>query len=126
MLFIVLLVGVPLGLSVYLSLTDATAGSLTGHWVGFHNFVDAWQSPNFRRALRNTIVFTLVSQAIVLVGAGLLAHALIRPFKGRWLLRFLPQLLLGSFVVLLFLVGFASILSLRRVVKLEPGIVFRT
>ena len=89
MLFIVLLVGVPLGLSVYLSLTDATAGSLTGHWVGFHNFVDAWQSPNFRRALRNTIVFTLVSQAIVLVGAGLLAHALIRPFKGRWLLRFL-------------------------------------
>jgi multiple sugar transport system permease protein len=88
-LFIVLLVGVPLGLSIYLSLTDATAGSLTGHWVGVHNFLDAWHSPNFRRALRNTVVFTLVSQAVVLVGAGLLAHALIRPFRGRWILRFL-------------------------------------
>jgi multiple sugar transport system permease protein len=88
-LFIVLLVGVPLGLSIYLSLTDATAGSLTGQWVGLHNFADAWHNPNFRRALRNTIVFTLVSQAIVIVGAALLAHALIRPFRGRWLLRFL-------------------------------------
>ncbi len=88
-LFIVLLVGVPLGLSVYLSLTDATAGSLTGHWVGFQNFVDAWHNPNFRTALRNTIVFTLASQALVLVGAALLAHALIRPFRGRWFLRFL-------------------------------------
>jgi multiple sugar transport system permease protein len=88
-LFIVLLVGVPLGLSVYLSLTDATAGSLSGRWVGLSNFVDAWHNDNFRRALRNTIIFTLASQAIVVVGAGLLAHALIRPFRGRWLVRFL-------------------------------------
>ena len=88
-LFIVLLVGVPLGLAVYLSLTNATAGSLTGHWVGFQNFVDAWNTPNFRTALKNTIVFTLASQAIVVVGAAILAHALLRPFRGRWLLRFL-------------------------------------
>jgi multiple sugar transport system permease protein len=88
-LFIVLLVGVPLGFAVYLSLTDATAGSLTGQWVGLDNFVDAWHNPNFRTALKNTIVFTLVSQAIVLVGAAILAHALIRPFRGRWFLRFL-------------------------------------
>jgi multiple sugar transport system permease protein len=88
-LFIVLLVGVPLLLAIYLSLTDATAGSLTGRYVGISNFVDAWHSPNFRRALENTILFTLVSQAIVIVGAGLLAHALLRPFRGKWILRFL-------------------------------------
>ena len=88
-IFIALLVGIPLGLAVYLSLTDATAGSLSGHLVGLHNYVDAWQSENFRTALRNTIVFTLVSQAIVVIGAALLAHALLRPFRGRWLLRFL-------------------------------------
>jgi multiple sugar transport system permease protein len=88
-IFIALLVGVPLGLAVYLSLTDATAGSLTGNWVGFQNFVDAWHNPNFRTALKNTIVFTLASQALVLVGAAILAHALIRPFRGRWLVRFL-------------------------------------
>ena len=49
----------------------------------------AWADPNFRRALRNTILFTVVSQAIVLVCAGLIAHALTRPIRGRWILRFL-------------------------------------
>jgi multiple sugar transport system permease protein len=88
-LFIVLLVGAPLVLAIYLSLTDATAGSLTGEFVGLRNYIDAWDSENFRRAFRNTIIFTLVSQAIVLVGAGLLAHALVRNFRGRWFLRFL-------------------------------------
>jgi multiple sugar transport system permease protein len=88
-LFIVLLVGAPLALAVYLSLTDATAGELTGKFVWFQNFTDAWHNDNFRRALRNTIVFTVASQAIVVVGAGLLAHALIRPFRGRWFLRLL-------------------------------------
>lgn len=88
-LFIVLLVGVPLGLAVYLSLTNATSGSLSGSWVGLHNFVDAWHNRNFRTALWNTIVFTLASQALVIVGAAILAHALLRPFRGRWLLRFL-------------------------------------
>jgi multiple sugar transport system permease protein len=88
-LFIGLLVGAPLGLAIYLSLTDATAGSLTGVFVGLDNYVEAWDSPNFRRALRNTIFFTLASQAIVLVGAAILAHYLVRPFRGRWFLRFL-------------------------------------
>jgi multiple sugar transport system permease protein len=88
-IFIGLLVGVPLGLAVYLSLTNATSGSLGGSWVGLDNFVHAWDSSNFRTALENTIIFTLASQVIVVVGAAILAHALIRPFKGRWLLRFL-------------------------------------
>ena len=88
-LFIAVLVGGPLLLSIYLSMTDATAGQLTGHFVGLQNFTDAWSDPVFRRALRNTILFTVVSQAIVLVSAGLLAHALVRPFRGRWLLRLL-------------------------------------
>jgi multiple sugar transport system permease protein len=91
-LYIALLIGAPLGLAIYLSFTDATAGSLSGDWVGLHNYTDEWQSENFRRALRNTILFTLVSQAIVLVGAAILAHFLIRPFRGRWFLRFLVLL----------------------------------
>ena len=87
--FILALVGGPLVLSVYLSLTNATGGTLTGHWVGLHNFTEAWADPNFRHALRNTLLFTIVSQAIVLVCAGLIAHALTRPIRGRWILRFL-------------------------------------
>ena len=91
-LYIVLLVGAPLGLAVYLSLTDATAGSLSGNFIGLHNYADVWHSENFRRALRNTIFFTAVSQAIVLVGASVLAHQLVKPFRGRWFLRFLVVL----------------------------------
>ena len=91
-LFIVVLVGVPLVLAIYLSLTDATAGSLTGEFVGFRNYLDAWHSENFRRAFRNTIIFTVVSQAVVLVAAGFLAHALVKEFRGRWILRFLVLL----------------------------------
>ena len=88
-LFIAVLVGGPLLLAVYLSLTDAVGGTLGGEWVGLENFKNAWADPNFRRALRNTLLFTIVSQAIVLVCAGLIAHALTRPIRGKWILRFL-------------------------------------
>ena len=88
-LYIGLLVGAPLGLAIYLSFTDATAGSLTGDWIGLRNYTEEWGSENFRRALRNTILFTVVSQAIVLVGAAILAHWLVKDFPGKWFLRFL-------------------------------------
>jgi len=87
-LFIGVLVGVPLVLAVYLSFTDATAGSLTGKWVGFDNFSNALHDQVFRDALWHTFLFTVISQAIVIVVAGLLAHALVRSFRGRWLIRF--------------------------------------
>ena len=87
--FIIVLVGGPLLLAMYLSLTDAVGWTLGGEWVGFDNFADVWRDPNFRRALRNTLLFTIVSQAIVLLCAGLIAHALTQPIRGRWILRFL-------------------------------------
>jgi multiple sugar transport system permease protein len=86
--FIAALVGVPLVLAVYLSFTDATGGSLTGKWIGLANFRADWHNPIFRDALWHTFLFTAISQAVVVVCAGLLAHALVRSFKGRWLLRF--------------------------------------
>jgi multiple sugar transport system permease protein len=85
-LFIVALVGGPLVLAVYLSMTDAVAG-LSGDFVGLDNFRTALEDPNVRRAIRNTILFTLVSQAVVLLCAGLIAHALTRPIRGKWILR---------------------------------------
>lgn len=88
-LFIVLLVGGPLLLAIYLSLTNAVAGSLTGDFVGFENYTREWSNPIFRDALKNTFIFTLVSQIIVLVLAKLLANFLIRDFRGKWFIRFL-------------------------------------
>src|SRR5918992_349492 len=72
-IFMALVVGVPFGWAIYLSFTNAIGGSLSGDWVGFDNFTTPWQDENFRRALRNTFIFTLASQAIVLVGAAVLS-----------------------------------------------------
>ena len=88
-IFILLLVGTPFVLAIYLSFTDATAGSLSGHWVGFDNFASEWHNPIFRHAVRNTIVMTLISQALVVVCAAILSNYLAKPFRGRWFLRFL-------------------------------------
>jgi multiple sugar transport system permease protein len=87
-LLIAALVGVPLVLAAYLSFTDAQAGSLSGKWVGLANFRSALHDPIFRGALWHTFLITVISQIVVIVCAGLLAHALVRRFRGRWLLRF--------------------------------------
>jgi multiple sugar transport system permease protein len=87
-LFIGALVGGPLILAVYLSFTDATAGSLSGSWVGLKNFRTELHNPVFVDAVWHTFLFTVISQAIVVVCAGLLAHALVKKFRGKWILRF--------------------------------------
>jgi multiple sugar transport system permease protein len=87
-LFIGALVGAPLVLAIYLSFTDATAGSLTGPWIGLGNFRHELRDPIFVDAIWHTFLFTAISQAVVIVCAGLLAHALVRSFRGRWVLRF--------------------------------------
>jgi multiple sugar transport system permease protein len=87
-IIIAALVGAPLVLAAYLSFTDAQAGSLTGRWVGLANFRHALHDPIFRGALWHTFLFTVISQVVVIVCAGFLAHALVRSFRGRWALRF--------------------------------------
>ena len=88
-IFITALVGIPLGLAVYLAFTDSQAGSLGGKWVGLGNFRRILNDSVFRGALWHTAEMTLITQAIVVVCAGLLAHALVHKFRGRWLFRFL-------------------------------------
>ncbi len=126
-LFIALLVGGPLLLAIYLSLTDATAGSLTGDFVGFDNYIDAWDSPNFRRALRNTVIFTVVSQIVVLLSAGFLAHALIKKFRGKWIFRFLillpwaTPIALGTIGFLWIFDSLFSVVNWTLINDLMPG-----
>ena len=91
-IFIAVLVGGPLVLSVYLSFTDATSGSLSGPWRGLANFRELLHNATFRDAVWHTFLFTVISQAVVVVLAGVLAHALARSFRGKWFLRFLVLL----------------------------------
>jgi multiple sugar transport system permease protein len=87
--FVLVLVGGPLILAIGLSFTNATSGELHGKWVGLANFRTEWSNPSFQHAVWHTFQFTFISQAIVLVGAGLVAHALAKNFRGKWILRFL-------------------------------------
>jgi multiple sugar transport system permease protein len=87
--FVIVVVGVPLVWAIYLSLTDATGGSLSGKFVGLDNFTSAWHDQNFRNALENTLIITLSAQVIVVVGAAILSHFLVRDFRGKWFVRFL-------------------------------------
>jgi multiple sugar transport system permease protein len=88
-IYIALLVGFPFLLSIYYSLSDATVGSQVLHFVGLENFRRVLESGTFWRSLRNALVFTLVSQALVVVLAKMLAMALYRDFRGKWLVRLL-------------------------------------
>jgi multiple sugar transport system permease protein len=87
-IFVTVLVAGPLALAIWLSFTNATTG-LHGKWVGLYNFRHEWGNPAFQHAVWHTFLFTVISQAIVLVGAGLIAHAMLRNFPGKWFLRFL-------------------------------------
>lgn len=88
-IFVIVVVGVPLGWAIYLSLTDAVGGSLSGKFVGLDNFASAWRNQNFRNALENTLIITFAAQAIVVVGAAILSHFLVRDFRGKWFVRLL-------------------------------------
>ncbi len=88
-IYIALLIGVPFAMAVIYAFSDARIGSARFHLVGLENFRSILRSPSFGKALRNSIVFTLSAQAIVVVCSTILSIALEKPFRGRGLIRFL-------------------------------------
>ncbi len=86
------LVGIPFLLAILYSVTDVKVGSVDLHFVGLRNFADVLSNPAFRRALRNSFVFTISSQVLVLAGATVLALALQEAFRARRVIRFLVLL----------------------------------
>ena len=89
LVYITLLVGLPFLLALVLSVTNSSAGSLDFSFVGLQNFRSVIQSPVFLRALRNTFVFTLVSQVAVITLGNILARALMKTFRGKSIVRLL-------------------------------------
>ncbi len=87
--YILLLVGVPFLLALFYSVSDVTVGNRELHFVGLENFANALRNPTFLRSLRNSFIFALVSQALVVVLASMLAAALQKDFRGKWLVRML-------------------------------------
>lgn len=92
-IYILALVGFPLILAVLYAFSNVTVGnpriSSASDFVGLDNFRDVWNDGVFRKALRNTIAFTLISQIFVIVFANILALVLSADFHGKRLVRFL-------------------------------------
>src|SRR5947209_11578390 len=88
-LYVLAVVGVPFVLAFIYSVGDVKIASVGYHFVGLENFPSVLPSPTFRRSLYDSVVFTVGTQIIVLVGSTILALALKEPFRGRGLVRFL-------------------------------------
>ena len=88
-LYVIALVGVPFVLAFLYSVGDVKVGSVGYHFVGLKNFASVLRNPTFLQALRNSFLFTVFSQVLVLIGANLLALVLKNAFRGRRFVRFL-------------------------------------
>jgi multiple sugar transport system permease protein len=88
-IYIIALVGFPFLLAIFYSVSDATVGSTSLHFVGLHNYKMIIEDPTFWRSLRNAVMFTVVSQVLVVVLGKILAMALYKDFPGKWIVRLL-------------------------------------
>jgi multiple sugar transport system permease protein len=75
----------PLGLAIWLSLTDATIGE-TGRFVGLAQYRFLFSDPAYRAALWHTVEYSGLALACKLVLGTLLALALLPRFRGRRLI----------------------------------------
>lgn len=91
-LYIIALVGFPFVLAVLMAFSDVTVGDPSLDFVGLATFRQVFNDPVFWTSLQNTVIFTLVSNALVVVLATTLALILTKDFKGKWLVRMLVLL----------------------------------
>lgn len=88
-LYIAALVAIPFFLAIAFSLSDVTLGDTSLDFVGARNFRAVIRTPQFQRALINSVGITLVAQSIIIVLANILAVILSADFRGKWVARFL-------------------------------------
>ncbi len=89
MIYILALVGLPFIMAFFYAVGDVKVGSKGYHFVGLKNFIGILHNPAFLLALRNSFLFTITSQVLVLVLSTMLALAIKDAFPGRRFLRFL-------------------------------------
>jgi multiple sugar transport system permease protein len=87
-LYIAILVGYPFVLAVYLSMSNADVATTgLGRFVGLDNFLALFQADVFRTALRNTLMFTLVSAVFKALLGTMLAFLLAENLPGTRIFR---------------------------------------
>src|SRR5215213_4459296 len=89
-LYIVLLVGYPFLLAVYLAMSDANVATVgLGNFVGLDNFISLFSAPQFQRALINTFMFTAISAVFKGLMGTTLAFLLAENLPGTRVFRFI-------------------------------------
>jgi multiple sugar transport system permease protein len=85
-IYVLALIGFPLVLGVWYSLTDVTVAR-EGVFVGLRNFVDVTRDPTFRIAVRNTLIIGVIATAAKITLSVALAFLMLGAFPGRKILR---------------------------------------
>jgi len=70
-------------------LSDVTIGDTSLKFDGLNNFINVVKTPQFKRALVNSFVFTLGAQVLVIILANILALIFYEDFPGKWIARML-------------------------------------
>ena len=86
--YVLALVGFPLVLGIWYSLTDTTVAQ-PGKFIGLANFIDATRDPTFRLAVRNTVIIGVVATVAKITLSVALAFLMLGAFPGRGFLRIL-------------------------------------
>lgn len=86
--YIVGLVAFPFVLAILFSFSDVTTGNPSLDFVGLRQWRTILGSHVFWTSFWNTLTFTGISMAFVVVISHVLASVLIKDFKGKWIVRF--------------------------------------
>src|SRR5919199_6483793 len=85
-IYVLALIGFPLVLGLWYSLTDVTVAR-EGQFVGLRNFAEATRDSSFRLAVRNTLIIGVVATAAKITLSVALAFLMLGAFPGRHILR---------------------------------------
>jgi multiple sugar transport system permease protein len=85
--YIVLLVGYPFAIAIWFTMSNSTVAQPIAGFTGLDNLRGVLDDDIFRRALFNTFVFTLASQALQMIFGTFLAFLLLKKFRGRRIVR---------------------------------------
>jgi multiple sugar transport system permease protein len=85
-IYVLALIGFPLVLGLWYSLTDVTVAR-EGHFIGLRNFVEATRDSSFRLAVRNTLIIGVIATAAKITLSVALAFLMLGAFPGRRVLR---------------------------------------
>jgi len=90
--YILLLVAYPFAVALWFTVSNATVAQPIAEFTGLTNLMGVLSDDIFRRALLNTVIFTISSQVLQMFFGTFLAFLLLRRFKGRPFVRALIML----------------------------------